>query len=123
MGASPKTRTSTGGSWGSRNTSSVPPDRHGLATVTWPGRSAGAAPTSGVMRSTTLSPVSSDCRAWARTLVSAHTPPTNPTRLPSASTTAVSPGLALVGRSALITVTRTKGRRAERSSSAAAAVM
>ena len=64
-----------------------------------------------MMRSTTLSPVANDRSACVRTLVSTQEPPTKPTIEPSASMTARSPGFALVGRSALTTVARTKGGR------------
>ena len=46
---------------------------------------------------------------WARTVASAHSPPTKPSSSPSESTRAESPGLALVGRSARTTVAHTNG--------------
>ena len=106
MGARPWMTRSGAGSDGSRKISSVPPDRQGLCTLTMPG-SAGSGV--GLIFSSTGSPDDRAARAWLRTLASAHSPPTNPTIVPSARTSAASPGLADVGRSARTTVATTKG--------------
>ncbi len=113
MGPSPCTRTSTGGSTASRKISSVPPDRHGWPTATRPSSSCGAS-ASGVMRSSVESPVRSSRRPWARTVSVAQIPPTNPSMVPSDSTSARSPAFALVGRCARTTVASTYGSRPDR---------
>ena len=90
----------------SRKISSVPPDRQGFSTTRTPsGATASAA--EGVTRSSSDSPDASSRNPSSRTVDSAHTPPTNPSIEPSGSTSALSPGLALVGRSARTTVAST----------------
>ena len=58
----------------------------------------------GRIRSSTGSPLSIALSAYARTLCSAHAPPTNPSIVPSPSTSATLPASALVGRCARTTV-------------------
>ena len=95
-----------------------------------PGRSRGCRPTgtgcarracrpvpasgSGVMRKSSDSPLSSSAKPWARTVDSAQMPPTKPSIVPSARTSASAPGLALVGASASTTRACTNGTRAGR---------
>ena len=74
----------------------------------------------GRIRSSTGSPVSSACSACRRTVASAHEPPTNPSTVPSPSTSARSPGRALVGATQRTTVASTKATPAASSSSARA---
>ena len=81
---------------------------HGDDTVL--GRSGGSSPAApGLIRSSRVSPVDRTSRAWARTVDSAHSPPTKPLISPSARTRAESPALALVGRWARTTVAHTNG--------------
>lgn len=80
--------------------------------VTASGGDAAAAPSAsalgaGTIRSRTGAPPSNVRNACRRTLDSAHAPPTNPSMVPSASTTAQSPGRADVGRSTRTTVAET----------------
>ena len=67
---------------------------------------------SGVIRSSSDSPLSSSASPWARTVDSAHDPPTNPSIVPSGSTSASAPGFADVGASASTTRACTNGTRA-----------
>ena len=60
----------------------------------------------------------SACSAYARTLCSAHTPPTKPSIVPSASTSATLPGSTLAGRCARTTVAVTNAAPSAASSSA-----
>ncbi len=108
-GASPNTTSRGAGSTGSRKISSVPPDRHALCTTSLPGCGGSG---SGVIRSSNDSPESISASPCASTVDSAHVPPTNPSIVPSGSTSASSPGLALVGRSANTTRACTYGTRA-----------
>ena len=118
IGVSPATTTSGAGMTGSRKISNVPPDKHGLCTVSEPGLGSSG---SGVIRSSSVSPESSNASACARTVDSAHAPPTKPSSVPSASTIASAPGLALVGFSATTTRACTYAARACRSSNPRAA--
>ena len=86
-----------------------PPDRHGLTTVLAPSTSGKSPAPSGRIRSRIASPDRSASTAAAATDVSTHWPPTNPSMVPSARTTAVSPARAEVGASARTTVASTKG--------------
>ena len=72
------------------------------------------------MRSSTGSPVFNATSACTCTLASAHSPPTNPTIVPSVSTSAVAPAFADVGFSARTTVAATYGSRRAASSRARA---
>src|SRR5689334_5311195 len=115
-GASPYTKTNGSGIMASRKISSVPPERHGLATVSRPSTLGRGSPgaSSGVMRRSVDSPEASSRSPWRRTVDSAQVPPTKPSIVPSGSTRARSPALALVGRSARTTVARTNGVRSLR---------
>ena len=103
------------GSFGSRNTSMAPPERHGLigrdrsrrVRETPRCRRAGCA-------ATWIRPVSSTSSAVTRTDSSAHCPPMNPSMVPSGSTIAASPGRAEVGHWARTTVAWTNRRRSSR---------
>jgi hypothetical protein len=64
------------------------------------GSASGPASGSGTIRSSMDWPVSSSRSPSSRTVDSAHVPPTKPSRVPSGSTSALSPALALVGRCA-----------------------
>src|SRR3954452_23770371 len=98
-------------SWGSRKISSEPPLRHGLWATTTPSSTASSGPAPGSSRSSTASPVSSARMACRRTLACAQTPPTKPSMVPSASTSAESPGRTLAGLAARTTVAVTNGTR------------
>ena len=115
IGAVPWTATTGAGMTGSRKISSVPPDRHGFTTVSLPDCCGSS---TGEIRSNSESPESSNARPCARTVDSAHVPPTKPSIVPSASTIASSPGLADVGRSASTTRACTNGTRSRCSASA-----
>ena len=119
MGVLPCTATSGAGTTGSKKTSSAPPDRQWLKTVTVPGGSLRSGSSRGVIRSNRLGPPdSSSPRLRSRTVNSAQVPPTNPSTVPSGSTSASSPGLADVGRSTRTTRACTNGTRSLRSAAA-----
>ena len=60
IGSSPSTSTRGAATTGSRNTSIIPPDRHGFCTVTTPRSSS---PPNGTIRSSIASPLSIACSA------------------------------------------------------------
>ena len=82
----------------------APPERQGFTIVRAPGASGNSSSSSGRIRSSTGSPVSSASRAMARTELSAHWPPTKPSMVPSPSTMAAAPGQVEVGGWARTTV-------------------
>ena len=112
-----RSRAGAAGTRGSRKISSAPPLMQGLWTVTAPS-SAALSPSPGSIRSSSGSPVSSTRSACRRTLGSAQWPPTNPSIVPSPSTSAVAPGCTLAGRPARTTVASTYGTRSASSAAA-----
>ncbi|MDH6120997.1 hypothetical protein ABH930_005139 [Kitasatospora sp. GAS204A] len=80
-----------------------------MPSVSSGGAASGCAGASGEIRNSSDSPLLSSRSAWRRTVASAQTPPTNPSIRPSSSTSAMSPGCALVGCSARTTVALTNG--------------
>ena len=115
IGEPPTTTRRAAGRWGSMKISSAPPLRHGLRSTTAPSMAStpSASPSSGTRRSSSGSPVSIARSACRRTEDSAHTPPTNPSIVPSGRTTAALPGRTLVGRRARTTVASANGVRSE----------
>src|SRR3954471_12490044 len=111
IGVSPATTIRGAASCGSRKISSDPPLRHGLWATTTPSRASSSAAPPGSSRSSSASPVSSARAAYRRTEACAHTPPTKPSMVPSASTSAESPGRTLAGLAARTTVAVTNGTR------------
>ena len=101
IGVSPTTRTRGAGSTGSRKISIAPPDRHGFCTVTAPSSIGDLPAARGLRRSarrerSAAAPPPRSRSPSARTrarCARAHTPPTNPSIVPSPSTSATSPAL------------------------------
>ncbi len=112
IGVSPTTRTRGAGRTGSRKISIVPPDRQVFRAVTapssigtsWPCSGPSPIGPSGTIRNSNASSLWIAFSAYTRTLCCAHMPPMNPSIVPSASTSATSPALTLVGRCARTTV-------------------